>query len=132
MGKKETINPGWEIYNYLTFAPAVRKGNMIYISGTDASEIDPETNKIVQRGDIVQQYRTIFEKFKLILQAAGAEIDDIVYTCEYITSKDGYKATADIRREYFGKSFPASTGVVVKELLSKNALIEMDAVAIVD
>jgi len=132
MGKKQAINPGWEIYNYLTFAPAVRKGNMLFISGTDASEIDPETNKIVQRGDIVQQYRTIFEKFKLILQAAGATIDDIVYTCEYITSKEGYKATAAVRREYFGKDFPASTGVVVKELLSKDALIEMDAIAMLD
>ncbi len=133
MSKRQTIIPkGWEIYEHLTFAPAVRRGNMLYISGTDATEIDLETGKLVIRGDIVQQYRTIYEKMKVILDAAGAGFDDIVWTCDYIKTKEGYKGTAAVRREYFGSSFPASTGIVVQDLLSKNALVEMDAIAMLD
>lgn len=133
MSKRQAIIPkGWEIYEHLTFAPAVRRGNMLYISGTDATEIDGQTGKLVQRGDIVEQYRTIFLKMKLILETAGGTFDDVVWTCDYITSKQGYKGTAAVRREFFGSSFPASTGIVVKELLSRDALVEMDAIAIID
>ncbi len=133
MSKRRAIIPkGWEIYEHLTFAPAVRRGNMLYISGTDATEIDLQNGKLVIRGDIVQQYRTIYEKMKVILEAAGATFDDIVWTCDYIKTKEGYKGTAAVRREYFGSSFPASTGIVVQDLLSKNALVEMDAIAILD
>ncbi|MFA5079438.1 MAG: RidA family protein [Dehalococcoidia bacterium] len=133
MSKRQTIIPkGWEIYEHLTFAPAVRRGNMLYISGTDATEIDLENGKLVIKGDIVQQYRTIYEKMKVILEAAGAGFDDIVWTCDYVKTKEGYKGTAAVRREYFGSSFPASTGIVVQDLLSKNALVEMDAIAILD
>jgi enamine deaminase RidA (YjgF/YER057c/UK114 family) len=133
MSKRRAIIPkGWEIYEHLTFAPAVRRGNMLYISGTDATEIDLETGKLVIKGDIVQQYRTIFLKMKTILDAAGATFDDVVWTCDYIRTKEGYKGTADVRREFFGASFPASTGIVVLDLLSKNALVEMDAVAMLD
>lgn len=133
MSKKQRIQPkGWEIYEHLTFAPAVRKGNMLYISGTDATEVDPQTGKWGIRGDIAQQYRVIFEKVKLILETAGASFEDVVWTCDYLRTKEGYKGTAAVRREFFGDSFPASSGIVVKELLSKDALIEMDAVAILD
>jgi len=132
MSKRQAVNPGWDVYEHLTFAPAVRRGNMLFISGTDATEIDPATGKFVIKGDIVRQYRTIFEKMKLILDKAGATFDDIVWTCDYILTKEGFKGTAVVRRDYFGKDFPASTGIVVKELLSKYALIEMDAVAILD
>jgi aminoacrylate peracid reductase len=132
MNKRQVINPGWDVYEHLTFAPAVRKGNMLYISGTDATEIDSQTGKFVIKGDVVQQYRTIFEKFKLILEKAGATFDDVVFTCDYIRSKEGYKGTAAVRCEYFGKEFPASTGIVVKELLSRDALVEVDAVAVLD
>jgi len=36
MVKKAMINPGWEHYKKLTYAPAVRKGNVVFISGQDA------------------------------------------------------------------------------------------------
>jgi enamine deaminase RidA (YjgF/YER057c/UK114 family) len=100
MSKRETVNPGWPIFDHLTFAPAVRKGNMLFISGTDATTIDAETGKLVVKGDFAEQYRTIFEKMKMILEAAGATFDDVVWTCDYIRTREGYKATADVRREF--------------------------------
>ncbi|MBL7209042.1 MAG: RidA family protein [Dehalococcoidia bacterium] len=132
MSKKTMINPGWEAYKSLTFAPAVRKGNMLFISGTDATLIDPATNRPVVAGNIVEQTEVIYEKLKAILEAAGATFEDVVWTTDYITSKENYKATADIRQQYFGESFPASTGIIVKSLLSEGALIEIDAVAMLD
>ena len=132
MGRKTMINPGWDRYRKLTYAPAVRKGNMLFISGVDAARVDPATGKAVVRGDIVEQTKVIYEQLKAILDAAGASFEDVVQTTDYITTTENYKATAEVRRHYFGESFPASVGIIVKGLLSEGALIEIDAVAVLD
>ena len=132
MGKKIMINPGWKYYTNLTYAPAVLKGNMLFISGQDAAEADPKTGELIFSKDIREQTRVIYEKFREILEAAGASFEDVVSTTDYITTTENYKATAEVRRQYFGDSFPASTGVIVKGLLHKGALIEIDAIAILD
>lgn len=132
MSKKMMINPGWERYKRLTFAPAVRKGNMLFISGQSGSQVNPATGEPVIKGDIVEQTRVIYEKLKAILEAAGASFEDVVWTTDYITTTENYKSTAEVRRQYFGERFPASTGIIVKGLLNKEALIEIDAVAVLD
>ena len=132
MSKKAMINPGWEGYKRLTFAPAVRKGNMLFIGGLDGSQIDPATGKAIVRGDIVEQIKVIYEKIKTVLEAAGASFEDVVWTTDYVTTTENYKATAEVRRQYFGESFPASTGIIVKGLLREGALIKIDAVAVLD
>lgn len=132
MSRRIVVNPGWEYYQKFTFSPAVKKGNLLFISGIDAAERDPVTGEVAARGDIVAQTRVIYEKIKAILEAAGATFDDIVRTVDYITTTENYKDTAQVRREYFRGDFPAATGVVVKELLGKGALIEIDAIAVLD
>lgn len=74
----------------------------------------------------------IYEKLRAVLEEAGASFEDVVWTTDYITTMENYKGTADIRRQYFGESFPASTGVVVRDLLREGAQIEIDAVAVLD
>jgi enamine deaminase RidA (YjgF/YER057c/UK114 family) len=45
---------------------------------------------------------------------------------------EGYRATADVRQAYFHNGFPAATGVVVQGLLRPDALIEIDAIAVLE
>lgn len=130
--KREVVNPGWEYYQRYTFSPAVKKGNMLVISGLDAMERDPATGEVKARGDIVAQTRVIYKKMKAILEAAGASFDDVVQTTDYIITTENYKDTGQVRREYFKGDFPAATGIMVKELLGKGSLIEIDAVAVLD
>jgi enamine deaminase RidA (YjgF/YER057c/UK114 family) len=128
MPKLEVIDP-WNFGGRYTFSPAVRKGNLLFISGMTATD---NKGNVVGVGDIVAQTRHIFEKMKEVLAAAGGSFDDIVKTVDYITTVEGYKGTADVRREYFKNGFPAATGIVVKELLRPEALIEIDAIAVLD
>jgi aminoacrylate peracid reductase len=114
----------------ITFSPAVRAGNLLFISGTTA--VDENLN-IVGEGDIVAQTRFIFEKFARLLNEAGATFDNIVETTEYFLTMDDYRRTADVRREFFkGPPYPAATGVLVAGLLRKEALIEIKATAVLD
>jgi aminoacrylate peracid reductase len=122
----DIIDPGWSYSQRYTFSPAVRKGNWLFISGLTATD---ERGNMVGKGDIVAQTRQIFAKLQAILDAVGGSVDDIVKTVDYIVTTEGYKGTADVRRAYFRNGFPAATGIVVKELLRPDALIEIDAIA---
>jgi len=95
MPKLEVIDPGWSYSTRYTFSPAVRKGNLLFISGLTATD---DKGNIVGKSDIVAQTRQIFEKIKKILEAAGGSFDDIVKTVDYIVTTEGYRGTADVRR----------------------------------
>jgi enamine deaminase RidA (YjgF/YER057c/UK114 family) len=129
MPKFDIIDPGWSYSHRDTFSPAVRKGNWLFISGLDRHR---RRGNIVGKGDIVAQTHQIFAKIQAILDAAGGSFDDIVKTIGYIVTTEGYKSTADVRREYFRNGFPAATGIVVQELLRPDTLIEIDAIAVLE
>jgi enamine deaminase RidA (YjgF/YER057c/UK114 family) len=109
-----------------TFVPALRIGDLVWISGTTATD---ETNAIVG-ADIVEQTRTIFGKFEALLNELGGTCRDIVQTTDYFVTTEKYGGTAQVRREVFGDSKPTSTGVQVAGLLRPGALIEISAMAV--
>ena len=110
-----------------TFSPAVRAGNLLFISGMTAGD---ERGKIVGPGDIAAQTRYIFEKLARLLAAAGGGFEHIVQTTEYVTTTSNYARTAQVRREFFKGRFPTATGVIVAGLLREGALIEISAIAV--
>ena len=124
----EAVTPGrWS--DRLTFSPAIRVGNLLFISGTTATD---ENLQIVGLGDICAQTRQIFRKWGPILKAAGASFDNIVETTDYYTTLEGYAGTAAVRREFFRHPFPAATGVKVAGLIRPEALIEIKGIAVLD
>lgn len=133
MPKKQIRDPKWKHYlndPNVTVAPAVRFGNMLFISGFTG--VDPSTGNLVSPNDMVAQTRQIYRNITDVLKAAGATVDNVVFTTDYITTRKDYNKTAEIRKECFGNSFPASVGIVVKELLRKDAVIEISAVCVLD
>lgn len=128
MAKTQVINPGWSRYEKLTFSPAVRRGNLLFISGQTGTD---ETGKLVE-GGMVAQCRQAYKNIEAILKAAGATFDNVVMTTDYLTTTEGYRDTAEVRREVFKGHFPASTGIIVKGLLRAEALIEIDVIAVLD
>jgi enamine deaminase RidA (YjgF/YER057c/UK114 family) len=125
---REAIVPGpWP--ERMTFSPALRVGNLLFISGTTATD---DNRQIVGVGDVAAQTRQIFRKFERILAAAGADFDNIVETTDYFLTLEDYDKTAAVRREFFRPPFPAATGVQVAGLIRKDALIEIKAVAVLD
>ena len=122
---REEINPGWDFARY-TYAPAVRHGNTVYVSGLDAIAADGE---LLCPGDMAGQLRVIYGKLAEILAAAGGSLDDVVMTREYVITFDDYRSTAQVRRDVFREPFPAAVGVLVSGLVHEGALIELEAVA---
>jgi enamine deaminase RidA (YjgF/YER057c/UK114 family) len=119
--------PGASWPERYTFSPALRVGQLVFISGTTATD---ERGQLVAPGDIVGQTRYIYEKLARLLAAAGGGLEHVVETTEYITTTENYRGTAAVRREVFRPPYPTATGVIVAGLLREGALIEISAVAV--
>lgn len=109
-----------------TFSHAFRSGPIVHVSGMLA--IDEHGALLAD--DLAGQTRAIYRRLGELLDELDATPANVVKTTDYITTTDGYRVTADIRREFFGTHRPASTGVVVAGLLHPHALIEIDAVVV--
>ncbi len=123
------MNPEFTAYplpDKMTFSAAVRAGPLLIVSGMTATD---ENRRIVGT-DLETQTRYIFEKLGKVLEEAGAGFADVIETVDYVTTFDGYRKTADVRREVFGDGpYPAATGVKVAGLIREGALIEIKAIA---
>lgn len=127
MSTNEMITDGAPWPERYTFSPALRAGKLLFIAGTTATD---EAGQLVGAGDIVTQTRHIYQKVARLLAAAGASFEHVVQTTEFITTRENYRRTADVRREFFRPPYPTATGVIVAGLLREGALIEISAVAV--
>jgi len=125
---RETLTFGTPWPDRYTYVPAVRVGNIVWLSGTTGTD---ESGTITAPGDIVEQTRQIFRKFDTLLKVAGGSCNDIVQTYDFFVTTENYAKTAEVRREFFTTSRPTSTGVKVAALLRENALIEISAIAVI-
>ena len=124
------VNPGWARYGKLTYSPAVRAGDMLFMSGQGA--VDPETERVVHDGDVVAQAAFTYENVLKVVRAAGGGPESIVKTVEYVTpaALESYRGVADVRTRLLRQPYPASTGVICEALLRPEMLIEIDPLAI--
>jgi enamine deaminase RidA (YjgF/YER057c/UK114 family) len=125
------VDPGWERYKKLTYSPAVRAGNVVFLSGQAA--LDPATEKAVAPGDVVAQAEYTYANVLTVLRAAGLGPESLVKTVEYVTPAGlpRYRETAAVRERVLAKPYPASTGIVCERLLRPEFEIEVDPLAIV-
>jgi enamine deaminase RidA (YjgF/YER057c/UK114 family) len=105
------------------FSRAVRVGNTVHLSGTGPVGADNE--------DAAGQMRRIFAIAAEALTKAGVSFDDVVRTRMYLTHEEDWETVGRVHGEFFSKTRPAATMVVVAKLLNPawRVEIEMDAVA---
>ena len=124
------VNPGWDRYEKLTYSPAVRAGDALFLSGQAA--LDPATQRAVHEGDIVAQAEFIYGNVLEVVRAAGGDARSLVRTVEYVTEAGlgAYRGTAPVRTGLLSAPYPASAGVVCAGLLRPEFELEVDAVAV--
>lgn len=124
------VNPGWDRYEKLTYSPAVRAGDALFLSGQAA--LDPATQRAVHEGDIVAQAEFVYGNVLEVVKAAGGGERSLVRTVEYVTEAGlaGYRGTAAVRARLLSAPYPASTGVVCAGLLRPEFELEVDALAV--
>jgi enamine deaminase RidA (YjgF/YER057c/UK114 family) len=125
------VNPGWPRYAQLTYSPAVRAGEMLFIAGHTA--LDPDSATPVHPGDVAAQAAYVYENILRVIAAAGGGPEHLAKTVEYITpaALERYREVAGVRSRILRAPFPASTGCVCETLLRPEYLIEVDSLAII-
>jgi 2-iminobutanoate/2-iminopropanoate deaminase len=106
------------------FSPAVRSGELIFLSGQVGQ--DPATGTVVA-GGVEAEARQIFSNIATLLEAAGKSFGDVVRAGVYLTRMDDFAVINAIYAEQFEPPFPARTTVAVAAL-PLGASIEIDLV----
>ena len=107
------------------FSRAVREGDRVLVSGTapvwEDGSCDPDPEA---------QARRCIEIIAAALADAGAGLDDVVRTRQFIVSAGDAEAVGRAHAEAFGEVRPASTMVVVAGLLDERWRVEIEAEAV--
>ena len=108
------------------YSPAVKAGNILYVSGQIA--VDPATGKLVE-GDISDQTRQVLENMKAIVEKAGYSMSDVVKCNVLMDTITFYGPMNKVYLQYFSENPPARKAFAV-ESLPLGAMVEIDAIAI--
>jgi reactive intermediate/imine deaminase len=123
---KEIITPS-NVHQTKGYAHAIKVGNTIYCAGQVGMRED---------GQLIEgfegQAKQAFENLKRVLQAAGANLSDVVKTITYVKTMESMSDYREVRKSYFGDHHPAATLIQVAGLARPELLIEIEAIAVVE
>src|SRR5258708_3602177 len=88
------------------FSPAVRDGDRVYTSGQVARA--PATGNLVEAG-VAAQTEQIFQTLKVILEAAGKSMADVVKVNVYLTDIKRFAEMNEVYARHFVAPYPART-----------------------
>ena len=132
--KKQAINStnpifatpdGSTIFKKFGYSPAVRAGEFLYVAGQIGLNPDgtmPENDE----GQIVNA----FDRLKIVLEEAGASLDDIVELVSYHVGLQNHLGKfIEIKSRYIREPFPTWTILEIAGLARPGLVIEIKAVA---
>ncbi len=105
---------------------ALRVSDMLFISGTVSRAADGVT---IQGRDEYEQAKIIFGKIRLLVEAAGGAMSDVVKMTIYVVNIKKNTEVWRARQEFFTSDFPCSTLVEVRSLATPEILVEIEAIA---
>ena len=108
------------------YSQAVVANGMVFTSGQIA--LTPEG--VMLEDDVVIQTKQVLQNLQAVLEEAGASMQSVIKTTIFLASMDDFATVNEIYAEAFGSHKPVRSTVAVKTL-PKNALVEIDAVALV-
>jgi 2-iminobutanoate/2-iminopropanoate deaminase len=110
------------------YSQAVAAGRFVFCSGQIA--LDPATGQMVGGGDVAAQTRQVLDNLEAVLHEGGAGFHSVVKTTIYLRNMDDFARVNEVYGERFGADPPARATVEVSRL-PKDALVEIDAVALI-
>jgi reactive intermediate/imine deaminase len=105
---------------------AIRAGDLIFVSGQAAIELDGS----VPGGGFDEQAELAFRNLQRVLEAGGSGLDRIVKVTIYLTDMGNFPKVVELRQRWFTQPYPADTIVEVSSLALPELEIEIEAVAL--
>ena len=107
------------------------KDGQLFVGG----QIGWTAAQVFESHDFIGQMEQALRNITAVVKAAGGEITDITRLTWYIMDKTEYtarqKEVGEVYRKVLGRHFPAMAMVVVRELIEDEALLEIEATAVI-
>lgn len=120
------------------WAPPKGYANGVLASGRQlhvAGQIGWDATQRIVPGGLVPQTRQALENIVAVLASGGARPEHLVRLTWYLTDRAAYLAASkelgEVYREVIGRHYPAMTAVEVSSLMEADAVVEIEATAIV-
>jgi len=104
-----------------------RAEKMILVSGQLAFN---ENEQLVGKGDMKAQTEQCLKNIARYLKELGGSLSDVVQVTVFVKSMDELAEIHEVRLKYFKEPYPTSTLVQVTEFVNPEALIEINAMAV--
>ncbi len=104
---------------------ATRFGHLVFVAGQTGRH--PKTGELGK--DIREQTRNALERIKVVLEAAGTSLDQVLTATVYLTRREDLAAYNEEYAKYFPTDKPARTTVTVASLNAPELVIEITVTA---
>jgi aminoacrylate peracid reductase len=125
MALKEIIRPEGMSPPFAPYSLGVKAGNLIFTHGVMALD---EEGRVVGHGNIAVQAKQVIENLQRILNAGGADLEDVVMVQVFLTDFSNYEVMNQVYAQFFGNNPPARFTVGCS-LCKPELLVEMAAIA---
>lgn len=109
------------------YSQAIVANGMIYTSG----QIGLLPNGEMAGNGIVSQANQVLNNLKAVLEAGGSSMGNVIKTTIFLADMDDFVPVNEIYAQHFGSHKPARSTVAAKTL-PKNALVEIECIALVE
>ena len=109
------------------YSQAVKVNGMVYTSGQIA--LRPDGSMV--EDDVVLQTEQVFSNLRAVLAEAGSSLDRVVKVMAFVADIEDFVTVNEIYAKAFGNHKPARSLVAAKTL-PKNALVEIEVIALCD
>lgn len=131
-----TIHPRTPDYP-MPFVPAmlVEGARYLFVAGCGPVPLyhkhphDPDLERSSFDGGIRAQTKRTFENIKMVLEAAGATLNNVVRVLIFMTDPNLQDEFNEVYQSYFGTHLPPRTFVTVPALVHKDMLVEIEVTA---
>ena len=111
--------------SHLPVSPAVKVGNLLFISGQASVDV---TGKIIP-DTFEGEVRRSIENLKKVLEDVGSDLAHVVQTRNFVRDPENLPIYQEIYKEYFKQPYPART--TITHCLGKNLQYEIECIAVV-
>lgn len=116
-------------YEPFRLSQGYRVDDLLFISGQAAID---QNGRIVGVGDFDAQAAQVFRNLERVLLAGDSSLRNVIKVTIFLRDMSNFEKIVDLRGRYFTPPYPADSIVEVTSLYSAEALIEIEAIAVVD